>query len=174
MFEIVELASARCNFYGSSFLAKVFARYSQGFASRPHIAWWVAARNSLCWLSTSSPFALIVQSFSCSLCNQLNSFVRSKNCRYILKVCHWTLQLPRIHSGLTWYRLETWNIPREVALNLWERDQCRIVRRNICTRREAATGSRTCENSCRDRHASSQLLEQTLLRSYPSHCSQCW
>ena len=37
--------------------------------------------------------------------------------------------------------------------------------------REDASGSRTCENSYRHRHASNPLLEQTLLRSYPSvHC----
>ena len=30
--------------------------------------------------STSSRFALIIQSFSCSLCDQLKSFLRSKNC----------------------------------------------------------------------------------------------
>ena len=37
--------------------------------------------------STSSHFALITQSFSCSLCNQLNSFLGSKSCRYTLRKC---------------------------------------------------------------------------------------
>ena len=31
--------------------------------------------------STASLFALIIQGFSCSLCNQLNSFLRSNDCK---------------------------------------------------------------------------------------------
>ena len=50
----------------------------------------------------SSRFAVIVQSFSCSLCNHLNRFLGSKNCKYILRVCYGILRLPRIHTGLIW------------------------------------------------------------------------
>ena len=35
--------------------------------------------------STSSRFALIEQSFSCSLCNQVNRFLRFKSCKYSLE-----------------------------------------------------------------------------------------
>ena len=37
--------------------------------------------------STSSCFLLIIQSFSCSLCDQLNRFLGSKNCRYTSRTC---------------------------------------------------------------------------------------
>ena len=50
--------------------------------------------------STSSCFSLSMQSFTCSLCNHLNCFLRSKNCRYTLRICKGILQLQRIHSGL--------------------------------------------------------------------------
>ena len=39
--------------------------------------------------STLSRFALIIQSFSCSLCDQLNSFLRSKNCLVNPESTYW-------------------------------------------------------------------------------------
>ena len=41
--------------------------------------------------STLRRFALIIQSFSWSLCNKLNSFLKSKNCKYNSKLCTGTL-----------------------------------------------------------------------------------
>ena len=62
--------------------------------------------------STASRFALNIHSFSCSLCNQLNSFLRPTSCKYTLTVCCGILSSPRVHSGPIWYRLETVNILR--------------------------------------------------------------
>ena len=79
-------------------------------------------------------FLLVVQSFSCSLCDQLNRLM-SKNCRYTLRICDGIQYLPRIHWGLMWYRLETVSIWHGVApSSLWERHQCKTVRRNMRTR----------------------------------------
>ena len=112
--------------------------------------------------STSSPFAQIIQSFSCSLCNQLNNFLRSKNYRY-------TLKSPRIYRGLIWYRMETGNIPHEVALSLWGRWPMQNYWMQHLHSREAATGCRTYENFRLHRPVSNPLSAQTF-RSYPSHC----
>ena len=121
--------------------------------------WWVAG-NSPCWCeqSTSSRFALIIQSFFCSLWNQMNRFLRSKNCTYTMRMCNWRLWLPRIHSGLMWY----W---KHVAL--CRTQPVRTLPMQKCSTedmhsREAATGCRNCLNSCRHRHTSNPLSEQTL------------
>ena len=77
--------------------------------------------------SASSRFARTIQSFLRSLCNQVNSYLRSKNRWWTLKVRTDMLYLPRVYLGLRRYRFDTWNIPHEVALSLWERYQCRII-----------------------------------------------
>ena len=110
-----------------------------------------------------------MQSFSGSLCNPLKGFLRSKNCKYTLRISNGTLQLPRIHSCLIWYRLETVNIVHGVASSLWERDQCRIVRRQICTCGKLQWDVGHVWILWRDRQTHS--WKKNCRRSNPSHCS---
>ena len=78
------------------------------------------SKNFSLWMkqSRTSLFALIIQSFSCSLCYHLNRFFTSKKCRYTLRVCYGILSLPRMHTGLIWYQMETVNILHGVATSL--------------------------------------------------------
>ena len=71
--------------------------------------------------STLRRFALIIQGFSCLLCNQMNSFY-----------CDTVIAKDLFRSETV--SDENWNITHEVALSLWERYHRRIVWRNICTR----------------------------------------
>ena len=59
--------------------------------------------------STSSKFALVIQSFSYSLCNSLKSFLSSKNCWWTLKYALVDFSckgFPRVRDGKEW-RFET-------------------------------------------------------------------
>ena len=56
--------------------------------------------SSLMTQSTSSRFALNIQRSSCSLCNLVNSFLRSKNCWWTLRVRSGILFVPRSYPGL--------------------------------------------------------------------------
>ena len=103
--------------------------------------------------NTSSRVVLIVQSFSCSLSNQMNRNQGSESCKYILRVCHEILYLPTIPTGLIWYRLETVNILHGGRSQLVRKSPMQNCSPKQKHSREAATGCRTCENSCRHRDA---------------------
>ena len=94
--------------------------------------------------STSNRLALMVQSFSCSLCNQLNGFLWSRNCKY-----------NRGYVAGYCEHLAQGRSQRVLPTQSWSTKHLHS--------REAATERRTCENSCRHRHASKPQLEQTLL-----------
>ena len=81
--------------------------------------------------STSSRFALNIQSFSCSLCNQSKSFLSSKNCWWTLTSGYVMRYCDSQRFPLVWDGMKTWNIPHEITLCLWERYQCRIIRCDV-------------------------------------------
>ena len=118
---------------------------------------------------TSSNFPLIVQSFSCSLCNQLNRFLRSKNRRNTLKVRTKIKQLPRIHSSV---------LASVGDCEHFARGRSQLVRtlpmQNCSTKNMWTRGilQRYAGHMkmCRHRHELNPPLEQ----AFRSNPSQCW
>ena len=155
----VELASAHHNCVHRYFLP----RYWQNVPSQPlHTLMSDSNKFSLLMEhGTSSRFALIVQSISCALCNQLNRFLA-------LRVGNKILYLPKNCSGLVWYRFETWNIPHEIALSLWKHYRCKMVMQHLLSR-EAAQGCRANENFKLHRLLLNPLSEQT----FQPHQTRC-
>ena len=96
---------------------------------------------------TSRSFVLIVQSFSRSFCNQLNSFLRFKNCSNTLRVCNGILQVPSIHpqsDSVSDGDLERSARGHHQRVRMLPTQSCST---NHVHSRDAATGSRT-SSSC--------------------------
>ena len=128
---VAKLASARCNSVLRYFLPSI-----DKVLFRSHFILLSGSKkfSLLVEHSTSSRFALIIQSFSCSLCNQLNRFLRSKTATtlwvYVAGYCNCQ------GFASVWFGINgrLWTLCTVVAPCLWESYQCRILRRNICTR----------------------------------------
>ena len=111
---------------------------------------------------TSSRFALIMQSFSGSLCNQFNRFLRSKNCRYTEDSVNAKDSI--LFDLVSVEDCEHFARRRSLLVRAWPMLKCSMEHVHLL---DASTGCRTCENLRRHRHVSHPLLEQTLLRSCP-------
>ena len=103
--------------------------------------------------STSSSFALIIQSFSCSLCDQLNSFLKSKNCKWTLRVCTGILLLPKTYPNQTRYQTCVVRGVGQLAKLLAARAEFRLTR---------AFGSGTIRQGSRGRRSRESDLEATV------------
>ena len=160
----VGLASAHCNC-----ASLTLARNRQDFSSQPlHNDEWHHEILLVHGAGHVELFRADVQSSSCSLNNQLNRFVKSKTCRYTLRVCNGMLKCPKDSPCLRRYRTggcEHFARSRHQLVRTLPMQNCSTEQLHS---REAATGW-TYENCCCHRHALNPLMEQTF-RSHPSHC----
>ena len=107
--------------------------------------------------STSSRFALIMQDYSCSLCDQLNCFVQGLQEHSedsVISKDSILFDLVSVED------CEHFARSRLLLVRAWPKLNCSTKNVHL---REAATG-RTCGNLCRHHHVLHQHLEQTRLR----------
>ena len=78
------------------------------------------SKNFSLWMkqSTDEPFRADRSELLVLVVLSFEPILTSKKCRYTLRVCYGILSLPRMHTGLIWYWMETANILHGVASSL--------------------------------------------------------